>query len=53
MKYILKYKTKSKYFGFAREEYKEFDSKDKVYQFITSKQIKQWIVYERKNKGDK
>ena len=49
MKYILKYQIKSKYFGFTREETKEFDNKEKIYEFIVKKKITRWMIYERTN----
>ena len=47
MNYILKYKTKSKYFGFTREYYKEFRTKFDVFHFITNTNIYEWNLYEK------
>ena len=49
MKYILKYKTKSRYFGFVREYYKEFDTTFSIFHFIANNQILEWQVYMKKN----
>lgn len=49
MKYILKYKTKSRYLGFVREFYKEFDTKFSIFHFIANNQILEWEVYMKKN----
>lgn len=49
MKYILKYKTRSKYFGFAREYMKEFDSTLNIAKFIKNNYVIEWKVYEQKN----
>lgn len=49
MKYILKYKTKSRYFGFVREFYKEFDTTLSIFHFIANNQILDWQVYMKKN----
>lgn len=40
MNYILKYWYKSKYFGFKRLEYKEFDSYSQIMIFILENKIK-------------
>lgn len=40
MNYILKYWYKSKYFGFKRLEYKEFDSYSQIMIFISENKIK-------------
>lgn len=45
MKYILKYQIKSKYFGFVKEDYKEFDSLFKIFHFITNNPLVNWKVY--------
>ena len=47
MNYILKYKTKSKYFGFVREYTKEFDSKFKAFNFITNNLLYEWDLYKK------
>lgn len=40
MKYILKIYHKSKYFGFEREEYKEFDTYEQIMLYVTEKKIR-------------
>lgn len=49
MKYILKYKTKSRYLGFVREYYKEFNDKFSIFHFIANNQMSEWQVYMKKN----
>ncbi len=49
MKYILKYKTKSRYFGFVKEFYKEFDDKFSIFHFIANNQVVGWKLYEQKD----
>lgn len=49
MKYILKYKTKSRYFGFVRENYKEFDEMFRIFYFIETNQVIGWKIYEQKD----
>ena len=39
MKYILKIYHKSKYFGFEREEYKEFDTYEQIMLYVSEKKI--------------
>ena len=45
MKYIMKYKIRSKYFGFIREYYKEFDSMLDILEFIIANSIKEYKIY--------
>lgn len=47
MKYILKYIIKSKYIGFRREYYKEFNSQFEIAHFIANNDIIEWTVYEK------
>lgn len=47
MKYVLKYKIRSKYFGFIREYLKEFDSKFRVFHYIINNNIKDWTLYKK------
>ena len=50
MKYILKYKVKSKYFNFTREYTKEFDNKYQIFAFLTNnKQCIDFTIYEKTN----
>lgn len=49
MRYILKYKLKSKYFNFVREYYKEFENKKNIFNFITNNEIIEWQIYEKKD----
>jgi len=48
MKYILKYKIKSRYFGFVREYYKEFDDTFAILNFIENNQLLDWQLYIKK-----
>lgn len=49
MRYIIKYETKSKYFGFKKENYKEFEHLFQVFHFITNNQMIAWTLYEKQN----
>ena len=40
MNYIIKYITKSKYFGHVRVNYKEVESYEEAYKFVTKNKIK-------------
>ena len=48
MKYILKYETKSKYLGFKKIAYKEFDTTFDIFVYIANNPICEWQVYEKK-----
>lgn len=50
MKYVLRYEIKSKYFGFIKVYYKEFDRIFEMNQFIKNNNIKVCKVYERLTK---
>ncbi len=45
MKYILKYESKSKYFGFSRAIEKEFNTKKDMLDFIIKKKLTKWQIY--------
>ena len=45
MKYILKYKIKSKYFGFVKEYMKEFNNCFDVFHFVINNEIMEWRLY--------
>ena len=46
MKYILKYRVKSKYFGFEKEYYKEFETKFNIFHFLANnQQVVDWDLY--------
>ncbi len=47
MKYVLKYKLKSRYFGFVREYLKEFNSKYDVFFFIVNNNLGEWNLYKQ------
>lgn len=48
MKYILKYEMKSKYFGFIKTYYKEFNNLFDIFNFITNdKTIINYIIYSK------
>lgn len=47
MKYILKYRIKSRYFGFFKEYYKEFDNPYKIYEYIKNNNFSEWKIYQR------
>lgn len=49
MKYILKYEIKSKYSGFKKISYKEFNYLFEVFKFLTNNQVKSYAVYEKQN----
>ena len=49
MKYILRYELKSKYFGFKKVYYKEFDDPLDIFQFVVNNKIIGWKVYQRKD----
>ena len=52
MKYILKYKVKSKYFGFSKEQTKEFDDMVKLVEYVIKNRISSWVIYEKKYEGE-
>ena len=47
MKYVLKYKIKSKYLGFVKEYYKEFDNKLDIFYFVINNVPLEWKVYKK------
>ena len=47
MRYILKYFTYSKYIGYKRKEYIEFDSIGYLLKFILDNKIKEFTIYEK------
>lgn len=49
MKYILRYELKSKYFGFKKVYYKEFEELEDVYNFIKNNHITKGSVYSKRN----
>lgn len=50
MRYVLKYEMKSKYFGFTKIYYKEFNSIFEMNQFMKNDNIKNCKIYERLTK---
>lgn len=50
MRYVLKYEMKSKYFGFTKVYYKEFNSIFEMNQFMKNDSIRNCKVYERLTK---
>ena len=53
MRYILKYELKSKYFGFVKVYYKEFNRIFEINQFIKNNNLKKCEIYENMKKGEK
>lgn len=49
MRYILKYVIKSKYFGFKKEFYREFNTQFKIANFLINNDVCDWEVYEKFN----
>ena len=49
MKYVLKYKIKSKYFGFIKEYHKEFENKLDIFHFLINNAVEEWKVYKEQN----
>lgn len=45
MNYILRYETKSRYFGFKKVYYKEFDNTYDIFNFIVNNDMSCWKVY--------
>ena len=49
MKYILKYELKSKYFGFKKIYYKEFNNPFDIFVYIANNPLCEWKIYQRKD----
>lgn len=47
MRYILKYFRPSKYIGYKRKDYIEFDSIGYLLKFIINNNIKEFTIYEK------
>ena len=48
MEYILRYETKSKYMGFIKVHYEEFDSIEELINYLLVHKIKEYDFYVRK-----
>lgn len=47
MKYLLKYFTYSKYIGYKRKEYIEFETIGYLLKFIIDNKIKEFTIYQK------
>ena len=48
MKYILRYEIKSKYLGFKKIGYKDFDNTFDIFVFIANNPLCEWKIYQEK-----
>lgn len=49
MNYILRFEVKSRYFGFTRVYYKEFNKLFDIFVFLTNNDVSYWKVYQAKD----